>query len=244
MVATIPATPAAIVRRLAHERPAAPSLFHRLLGLIGARPARKSMAPRVAAQPAPVSRAMPFAMVQTRVRPLILARAPAGLGLRPGSWVPVILRHGITDQDPALVVLHVEAPVYGRLGTLPAGTRLLGHVEGARLGRVMIAISAAVTPDGRSLPFAAMVFSAHRDLGLPAYVAGGRRKAALAAFAQSVVEGVDMVVATLEAQSSVTSEALGQVGTTTLNAAAAWRIPRQVLYVPAQRAYVETQKPS
>ncbi|WP_297364911.1 TrbI/VirB10 family protein [Acidiferrobacter sp.] len=244
MVAPLPVTPAAIVRRLAHQRPSPPSLFHRLLGLVTprARPIRAFASIRVLQ--APPRRPMAFAIAHGRARPVILASPEPTFGIRPGSWIPVILRHGVTDQDPALVVLHVPVPVRGLRGVLPAGTRLLGRVDGARLGRVQVGVTEAVTPRGRILPFAATAFGADHDLGLPAYVMGGRRKAALAAFAQSVVEGVDAVVGTMEAQSSVTSEALGQVGTNTLNAAADWRIPRRILYVPAQQAYVETQKTS
>ena len=244
MVVVAPVTPAAIVRRLVRQRPSTPSLFHRLLGLVDARTPRTGVPPAVAAARAPVRRPMPFAVARTRVKPVILASPPPTFGIRPGSWIPVTLRHGVTDRDPALVVLHIEAPVRGLQATVPAGTRLLGHIGGARLGRVQINVSEAVTPGGRVVPFAATAFGADHGLGLPAYVLGGRRKAALAAFAQSVVEGVDTIVGTMEAQSSVASEALGQVGTNTLNAAADWRIPRRVLYVPAQQAYVETQKTS
>ena len=244
MVVVSPVTPAAIVRRLVRQRPSAPSLFHRLLGLVDARAPRPRVPSAVAAPRAPVRHPMPFAVARTRIKPLILASPPLTFGIRPGSWIPVTLRHGVTDRDPALVVLHIDAPVRGLRGIVPAGTRLLGHIGGARLGRVQIDVTEAVTPGGRMLPFAATAFGADHGLGLPAYVLGGRRKAALAAFAQSVVEGVDAIVGTMEAQSSVTSEALGQVGTNTLNAAADWRIPRRVLYVPAQQAYVETQKTS
>lgn len=244
MVVLSSATPAAIVRGLVRQRPSTPSLFHRLLGLVGGGVVRRR-APAVAAAPRVSVRApLPFAIAQARTKPVILARPPRAFGIRPGSWIPVVLRHGVTDQDPALVVLHIEAPIRGLRAIVPAGTRLLGHVEGARLGRVQIGVSEAVTPSGRIVPFTATAFGTDHGLGLPAYVIGGRRKAALAAFAQSVVEGVDAVVGALEAQSSVASEALGQVGTNTLNAAADWRIPRRVLYVPAQQAYVETQKPS
>ena len=246
MVVASPATPAAIVRRLVRQRPSAPSLFHRLLGLVDARAPRPRITQAVLPPRAPVRRPMPFAVAQARAhaKPLILASPAPTFGIRPGSWIPVILRHGVTDRDPALVVLHIQAPVRGLQGVVPAGTRLLGHIEGARLGRVQIGVTEAVMPDGRVVPFAATAFGADHGLGLPAYVLGGRRKAALAAFAQSVVEGVDAIVGAMEAQSSVTSEALGQVGTNTLNASADWRIPRRILYVPAQQAYVETQKAS
>ncbi len=239
MVVGSPANPAAIVRRLVRQSPPAPSLFHRLLGLVdGRRPPEAAPA-----RPAPRSRAAtPFAVARTRAKPEILAVRPAGLGIRAGSWIPVVLRHGVTDLDPALVVLHVRAPVRGRDGVLPAGTRLLGRVEGVRLGRVQVTVTQAVTPRGRSLPIDAVAFGADHGLGLSAYVIGGRRKAALAVFARSVVEGVDTVIGAMGAGSSVTSQALGQVGTNTLNATARWRLPRRILYVPAQQAYVQTQK--
>lgn len=170
--------------------------------------------------------------------------APHGLGIRPGTWIEVALRRGVTDVDSDLVILHVESPVRGLWGVLPAGTRLLGRVEGEALGRIRVSVSQAVTPGGRRLPFDAAIFGADREPGLPAYVVGGRRKTVVAAFASSVVEGVDALIGSAAAQESAGAAALGQVGTNTLNAAAVWRAPRRILYAPAQQGYVQTQKGS
>lgn len=239
VIATMP-TPTVIVQRLISERPAPPSVFHRLLALTArhARPPGRRV---------PVSRSpavAPFVVAPAHGRPVILPDAPHGLGIRAGTWIEVALRRGVTDVDSTIVVLHVESPVRGLWGVLPVGTRLLGRVEGRALGRIRIAVSQAITPRGRHVPLDAAAFGSDRDPGLPAYVVGGRRETVLAAFVSSVVEGVDALMGSAAAQGSAQAAALGQVGTNTLNAAAFGRTPRRILYAPAQQAYVQTQKES
>ena len=240
MVTANMSAPTVIVHHLIAERPARPSLFHRLLALTEG-PARRPRRPK---RPPRAREPLPFAVTASRASAVILPDPPHGLGIRPGTWVAVTLRRGVTDVDSTLVVFHVEASVHGLWGVLPAGTRLLGRVEGPALGRIRVAVSQAVTPRGRRLPFDAAVFGADREPGLPAYVVGGRRKTILAALASSVVEGVDALIGAAASQGSEGAAALGQVGTNTLNAAAVWRAPHRILYAPAQQGYVQTQKGS
>ncbi len=239
MVAVAPPPVGPVVRGLAHQAPRPASLLARILGVMGGAATAPVRIRHLQGKQVPI---LPFWVAKVAARPPLALSVPAVLGLRPGSWVAVTLRHELTDQDRALVVFHVRRAVHGRYGVLPTGTRLLAHEDGVRSGHVQFRISEAVFPNGLHIPFSAVVFARDRSLGLRGYALGHRRKTVVAAFARSVVEGADAAIGALSAQSSVTSAALGQVGTSTVNAASRWHLPRRILYVPAQNAYVQTQK--
>ncbi len=246
MVITMPTHTAAIVERLAHRRPDAPSVWGRLLRWV----------PRPALRQAPVSapiRRPPSAVRATSVAFTIYTRhatphvylpAAAGIGLRAGTWIPVRLRHGIADTDPALVVLHVLRPIEGQTGALSPGTRLLARVESAFGHRLGLSVFQAVTPNNQRIPLKAQVFDVRFHFGLPAFVVGGRRAAVLVAFGRSFLASADAALGMMGAQGSLASAALGRAGQRTLGATMPWRSTRYVLYVPAQNAYVQTQSGS
>lgn len=238
-----PVTATAIVQRLAHGDISRPSLLSRILGLVPKSPV-KSRAQKPARLASRKVSPMAFAIYAGHATPIVYKAADQGLGIRAGSWIRVQLRHGITDSDSALVVLHVLFPVTGLSGSLPPGTRLLAHVQGANANRVQLSVSQAITPDDHSTPLTAIVFDSQFHLGLSGFVMGGRREAALMAFGGSLLASVDAALGMMGAQSSLASQTLSRAGRSTLRAAAPWGPMRHILYVPAQRAYVQLQKGS
>lgn len=243
MVTVLPVSSTAIVQRLARAQPADPSLLSRFLRLMPT-PASQRTAPVKKLLPRRQSPVLRFVLFRGPTPPVVSRPKRVFLGLRVGTWIRVALRHEITDRDSAVVVLHVLLPVRGTQGTLPAGTRLIAHVQAATGARVQLTVSEAVTPQDRRLPLSAVVFDRQFRRGLSGFVQGRRRAAVLAAFARSLVSTADTAFSMFDAQASLTSQALGSVGRGTLGAAVPWRAVRRVLYVPAQRAYVQTQKRS
>lgn len=244
MIPVRPVTPTVIVHRLAHVRAAAPPLFGRILQWVPRIVSPAPIVPHVPKSlPLASSRRPAFAVYAARA-PIVHDQPQPKLGIRPGSWIPVVLRHGITDNDRALVVLHVTAEVHGMDGSLPKGTRLLARVASARGGRVQLSVSAAVMPDGRQLALEGVVFDAQRAPGLSGFVVGGRRQAVLVALGRSLAQSADTALGMMAAQASLTSQTLSDAGRSTLGVSRSWAIARRVVYVPAQHAYVQTQKGS
>lgn len=242
MIPVMHVTPSAIVHRLGHVKASQPSLFGRILRFVPQIGPPTPVVRRVARSLPPASgRRTAFAVYAARA-PVVYEHPQQKLGISPGSWIPVVLRHGITDNDRALVVLHTTAAVHGRDGNLPKSTRLLAHVESARGGRVQLTVSAAVMPDGRRVTLDAVVFDARLAPGLPGFVIGGRRQAVLVAFGHSLAQSADMALGVMAAQGSLASQTLSNAGRSTLGASRSWAAVRRVVYVPAQHAYVQTQK--
>ncbi|MHB8254183.1 MAG: hypothetical protein ACYDEV_10910 [Acidiferrobacter sp.] len=242
MVSVMPVTATALVQRLAHASARRPSVLGRLLGLMPTLP--KPTAQTAPTRPVDHRPAVAFVVYAHKTTPTVSPSAARSFGIRPGSWIAVQLRHGITDSDSALVVLHMAFPVRGQDGVLPAGTRLLAHVEMASRHRVQLSVFEAVTPHDRRIPFDAVVFDSQFHLGLPGFVEGGRRAAVLVALGRSFLESADAALSMIGAQSSLASQVASNTGRNTLGAAFHWRFPRHIVYVPAQRAYVQTQKGS
>jgi len=243
----LPTTPAAIVHRLAREPSAKATLFGQILRFLPktlkASNAHAKVAFRHGISPKTRLRRAAF-VVYGQGRVVVHVRRGTTLGIRPGSWIAVGLRHGITDQDRALVVLHVLRAVHGSVATLPVGTRLLAHVEAAQGERVQFSVSSAVLPDGVTVPLMGAAFDRRFHLGLSGFVVGGRRASALVAFGRSLVQSAGMALSAMSAQGSIASEAVGAAGQNTLGAVTHWRVPRRIVFIPAQRAYVQTQKGS
>lgn len=246
MVTPVPIHTAALVERLAHRAPHAVSVWGRLLRWV----------PHATARPVGPTRHAPASYSKVRVKaaaftiyarhaaPQVYAPVTVGIGLRAGTWIPVRLRHGVADTDPALVVLHLMRPIQGQTGSLPLGTRLLTRVESASGHRLGLLVSEAVTPNNRLVPLKGQVFDASFHFGLPAFVVGGRRAAALVALGRSLLASADAALGVMGAQGSLASAALGRAGQRTLGATVRWRLSRHVLYAPAQNAYVQTQSGS
>jgi len=243
MVNALPVSTTVTVERLAHAGVSRSSLFSRITGLMPAMPMRSRRTPSVRSR----YRSTPpivFAVYANHAVPTVYRPATESLGIRAGSWIVVQLRHGITDYDSALVVLHVMFAVKGLSGSLPSGTRLLARVQATSADRVQLSVSRAITPHDRRIPLAAVVFDRRFQLGLPGFVERGRRKAVLAAFGQSLLASIDTALGMVGAQGSLASQALDNAGRNTLGAVVHWRHLRHVLYIPAQRAYVQMQKGS
>lgn len=246
MVTLPPTHTGSVVERLARRRPDVPSVLGRLLrwlprtvprsapGLVPVRPTH----PAVRVTPAA------FTIYTRRATPRVYLPTTVGIGLRAGTWIAVRLRHGITDTDPALVVLHVVRPIRGQTGSLPSGTRLLARVESASGQRLGLSVFQAVTPGNRLIPLKAQVFDGRFHFGLPAFVVGGRQAAVLVAFGRSFLASADAALGLMGAQGTLASAALGRAGQRTLGATMHWRLTRYVLYAPAQNAYVQTQSGS
>lgn len=244
MVTTTPIHTTTIIERLAHRPPHAASVWDRLLRWVP-RPARIAPAPKPIGRPsASVSRGAAFTIYKRHAAARVYAPTTVGIGLRAGTWIAVRLRHGISDTDPALVVLHVVRSVEGQTGSLPLGTRLLTRIESASGLRVGLSVSAAVTPHNRVIPLKGQVFDTRFHFGLPAFVVGGRRAAALVAFGRSFLASADSALGIMGAQGSLASAALGRAGQRTLGATIHWRMGRHIIYAPAQNAYVQTQSGS
>lgn len=246
MVTTMPIHTTAIVESLARSRPDAPSVFGRLLQWVPRKTTPPAPAAKHTQSPHPVARVKPaaFTIYVRHAVPRVYPPAAVGIGLRAGTWISVRLRHGVADTDPALVVLHVTRPIQGQTGSLPPGTRLLTRVESVSGHRLGLSVSAAVTPDNRLIPLKGQVFDARFHFGLPAFVVGGRRAAALVAFGQSFLASADAALGLMGAQGSLASAAIGSAGQRTLGATMHWRLTRYALYAPAQNAYVQTQSGS
>ena len=249
MVNVPPISTTVIVRQLAHTEVTKPPLFSRILGFIPkapmrpgrpGRPIRRATAgPRYRHAPA-----LGFLIYAHRNPPSVYRPTTQTLGIRAGSWIVARLRHAITDTDSALVVLHVVSPVTGLNGTLPAGTRLLARIQAASANRVQLSVTQAITPDDRRIPLIAVVFDSRFQLGLPGFIEGGRRQAAVVAFGQSLLSSLENAFDMVSTQGSLASQTLGNAGRNTLGAVVRLRTVRRVLYIPAQRAYVQIQKGS
>lgn len=243
---TMPTHTAAIVQRLAHRRPDTPSVLGRILRWMPRLERRPVLASAPIRRPHPTVRAtsIAFTIYTRHATPHVYLPPAAGIGLRAGTWIPVRLRHGIADTDPALVVLHVLRPIKGQIGSLSPGTRLLARVESAFGHRLGLSVFQAVTPNNQSIPLKAQVFDVRFHFGLPAFVVGGRRAAVLVAFGRSFLASADVAFGMMGAQGSLASAALGRAGQRTLAATMPSRSTRYVLYAPAQNAYVQTQSGS
>ncbi len=242
----MPTHTAAIVQRLAHRRPDTPSVLGRILRWMPRLERRPVLASAPIRRPHPTVRAtsIAFTIYTRHATPHVYLPPAAGIGLRAGTWIPVRLRHGIADTDPALVVLHVLRPIKGQIGSLSPGTRLLARVESAFGHRLGLSVFQAVTPNNQSIPLKAQVFDVRFHFGLPAFVVGGRRAAVLVAFGRSFLASADVAFGMMGAQGSLASAALGRAGQRTLAATMPSRSTRYVLYAPAQNAYVQTQSGS
>ena len=246
MVTLAPSHTATVVERLAHRRLSVPSVLGRLLRWVPRPMPRSAPGSAVLRRTHPGVHVTPvaFTIYARRAAPHVYPPAAVGIGLRAGTWISVRLRHGITDSDPALVVLHVIQRIQGQTGSLPSGTRLLARVESASGQRLGLSVFQAVTPDNRLIPIKAQVFDGRFHFGLPAFVVGGRRAAVLVAFGRSFLASADAALGIMSTQGSLASAALGRAGQSTLGATMHWRLTRHVLYAPAQNAYVQTQSGS
>ncbi len=236
---TNPAT--AVVHRLALARPKSPSPWQRILTLIPKAPSTAKRPAKSAPRGVPQrARGLAF-VVYRRHAALAVVGAPAvHLGIRPGSWIAVALRHGISDVDPAEVVLHVRAAASRPETALPVGARLLAHVTGVAGARVDLTVTSVVMPDGRRARFRAVAFDRRFHLGLPGFRENGRRADVVMAFGRSFLASADGALGLAGAQAPWETQALTGGGQGALATLARWRLRHRV-YVPAQNAYVQSQ---
>lgn len=231
-------SPTVTVHKLAQMPIHRSPIWARLVSLLPHAPLRQKNTPVVLGVSASRLNFVPYT---GRLQPTTWERRSHSLGIAAGSWIAVALRHRVSSDNSAFIVLRVQRSVVGRYGVLHQGTRLLARAQLAIHDRLQLQVVYAVLRDGKRVRCSGVVFDGHRHLGLSGYVEQGRQDAGEEAFGRSLWTSLTDALSLAGANGSTSTDMLATASSQALGQTVIWRSPPKTLYVFPQHAYVQLQ---
>lgn len=101
---------------------------------------------------------------------MVAAPALSRLGIAAGTWIPVILVHGVSSSDPGFAEFRTTRITVGRVGVLPAGTLLFAtKTYNAAVQRLEFSVVEAVFRDGHTQKIQGVVCDRAHRAGLSVF---------------------------------------------------------------------------